>query len=180
MAYKLFAKCPKPSSIDKTNVMQADFLFHDITIAAMKLQKSQLVQTQQISWPRICTFWNVVNVKTPLLGIKKERRYQETNHWIRLWCTFVPGNVFRLATRLERKTRSKSMKQFRLSSETFLSTIQTCNALRSLACKLINEEGFSYVMLGQFHWKSALVCNDTSEEQITVSQSDKYWRQKNW
>ena len=77
------------------------------------------------------------------------------------------------------KTRSKSMKQFGLSSETFLATIQTCNALRSLACKLINEEGFSYVMLGQFHWKSALVCKDTSEEQITVSQSDKYWRQKN-
>ena len=49
MPYKLFAKCPKPSSIDKTNVMQADFLFHDITIAAMKLQKSHLVQTQQIS-----------------------------------------------------------------------------------------------------------------------------------
>ena len=49
MAYKLFAKRLKPSSIDKTNVMQADSLFHDSTIAAMKLQKSHLEQTQQIS-----------------------------------------------------------------------------------------------------------------------------------
>ena len=31
-----------------------------------------------------------------------------------------------------------------------------------------------------WNWKSVLVCTDTSEEQITLSQSDKYWRQRNW
>ncbi len=151
IAYKLNDKVLHPSAIEKTNVKLADAAFHESTIAGLEFYASL-----KPDWRGTVKFlklvrrwWNIVNVKTPNHGIRKKdesrKAVTEDNQaslqfllkfdkWLKEW-----------------KEVSKVMEKNQkcLTNETFTAVSHTSRGLVALAEYLLEEKGFSYVLLGQ-------------------------------
>jgi len=151
IAFKLSDKVLHSTSIERTNVQLANSVFHDSTIQGLNFYADQPSGKQE--WKDTALFlqtvrnwWNIVNVKTAQHGWKKRNSFlkpislnnrdnlnylQKFHGWLQSWKDLV-------------KNDSKKG----LSKETFLAMEQTNLALKELAEYLLNEGGFSFVMLG--------------------------------
>ncbi len=150
LAYKLNDKVLHPSNIEKTNVQLADSLFHESTIAGLRFYAS----TDYPEWANTANFlyvirswWNILNVKVPNLGIRKRNKYMK------------PVSNENLSNLAYLKTFSSWLEAWRdysktmgvktsLTDETFLATIQTTKASIEVAEKLLSLDGMRYVLLG--------------------------------
>ena len=76
-AHKLSDKVMNPSSIEKTNVMLADSFFHESTIAGLEFHANRDHPEFKNTVPflkLIRKYWNIVNVKNPLLSQRKRNK----------------------------------------------------------------------------------------------------------
>jgi len=107
--------------------------------------KSDWIETAEFL-QTIRNWWNIVNVKTPSHGWKKRQDFlkpvstnvrdnalylNEFSSWMEEW---------------EKKSAKKG-----LTKETFLAMRQTTKALAEMCSYVLEEEDFSYVLLGQSH-----------------------------
>ena len=153
-AHKLTDKVLHPMPIQKTNVQLADSLFHESTIEGLvyysKHGHPEFMNTA--NFLRIIrTWWNVCNVKNRYAG-QRTRDLVRTSisndenvgdmggvqlltkfaGWIKLWEN----------TCIEKKDFKHG-----LSRETFKTSQHTSRGLAAVAIYLIDEKGFSYVLL---------------------------------
>ena len=79
MAYKLNSQILNPKSIEKTSVKLADGLFHESTINGLKyFGKHETAAFLHL----IRVLWNIMNVRTPYIGIAKRDSNKDTIHGI--------------------------------------------------------------------------------------------------
>ena len=146
MAHKLTEKVLHPSSIERVNVSLADSAFHESTIAGLEFYGKnghpEFLNTVPFL-KLIRRWWNVCNVKTPMLGIKKRDPSRQPitkvdDEKIQFLLDFAKW----LGEWQESKTNG-------LSKETFIAVKQTSVALALLAKYLLEHCKFKYVLLGQ-------------------------------
>ncbi len=150
LAYKLNDKVLHPSNIEKTNVQLADNLFHESTINGLRYYAGK----GNSEWNATADFlevirnwWNILNVKHPMLGIKKRNKYMKpvtindkTNldflktfsRWLERWRC------------MSKERGAKSC----LTDETFLATIQTTKTSVEVAEELLQRDDMNFVLLG--------------------------------
>ncbi len=149
MAYKLSDKVLHPTNIEKTNVLLADSLFHESTIAALRYYTEEFPDWRYTAdfLQVVRNWWNILNVKSVFLGTRKRNKFMNPvskedksnlatlelfGKWLKRW---------RENARLTGGKRC-------LTEETFLATIQTSFATVEAASLLLEKEEFSYVLLG--------------------------------
>ncbi len=149
MAYKLSDKVLHPTNIEKTNVLLADSLFHESTIAALRFYAEEFPDWRYTAdfLQVIRNWWNILNVKSTILGTRKRNMYMKPvskedqsnlatlelfGKWLKKW----------------RENARLSGGKMSLTEETFLATIQTTFATVEVASSLLEKEEYSYVLLG--------------------------------
>ncbi len=151
MAYKLSDKVLHPTNIEKTNVQLADSLFHESTIAALRFYANEknipgfndTADFLQV----VRNWWNILNVKNPLLGTKKRsEKMKPVTEMDQKSLDYL--SVFgRWLEHWKSNSRAKNVKTC-LTEETFLATIQTTKATVEIAKYLLGKEEFQFVLLG--------------------------------
>ncbi len=149
MAYKLSDKVLHPTNIEKTNVLLADSLFHESTIAALRYYAKEFPEWRYTAdfLHVVRNWWNVLNVKSVLLGTRKRNKSmkpvskEDKNNLANLE---LFGKWLKKWRENARLTGAKTC----LTEETFLATIQTTFATVEVASSLLEKEEFSYVLLG--------------------------------
>ena len=146
MAHKLTEKVLHPSTIERVNVSLADSAFHESTIAGLEFYGKNGYPEFLNTVPflkLVRRWWNITNVKTPMLGIKKRDPSRQP-------ITTVNDEKIQFlldfANWLKEWEESKTSG---LSKETFLAVKQTSLALAMLAKYLLQHCNFRYVLLGQ-------------------------------
>ncbi len=150
IAYKLSDKVLHPTNIEKTNVLLADSLFHESTIAGLRFYSKE----GHPEWEDTANFlhavrnwWNILNVKKRNLGFRKR------NKLMKPVTVNDSGNLDVLETfgawlkRWRDNSRLRGGKTC-LTEETFLACIQTTFATVEVAKELLDNEEFSYVLTG--------------------------------
>ena len=149
MAYKLSDKVLHPTNIEKTNVLLADSLFHESTIAALRFYTEEFPDWRYTAdfLQVVRNWWNILNVKSAFIGTRKRNKFmkpvskEDKNNlatlelfgkWLKQW----------------RETARLSGGKTCLTEETFLATIQTTFATVEVASSLLEKEEYSYVLLG--------------------------------
>ena len=157
-AHKLTDKVLHPMPIEKTNVKLADSLFHESTIEGLVYYSKHGHPEFQstASFLRIIrTWWNVCNVKSRYAAqrtrdlvrtpISRDEEFgdlggiqllQKFADWIKDW---------------EEMCKEKKDFKHGLSRETFMTAQHTSRALIAVSICLIDEKGFSYVLLFFFN-----------------------------
>ena len=149
MAYKLSDKVLHPTNIEKTNVLLADSLFHESTIAALRFYTEKFPDWRYTAdfLQVVRNWWNILNVKSTSIGTRKRNKFmkpvskEDKNNlatlelfgkWLKKW---------REMARLSGGKRG-------LTEETFLATIQTTFGTVEVASSLLEKEEYSYILLG--------------------------------
>ncbi len=149
MAYKLSDKVLHPTNIEKTNVLLADSLFHESTIAGLRYYTEEFPEWRYTAdfLQVVRNWWNILNVKSVSIGTRKRNKFmrpvskEDTSNlstlelfgkWLKKW----------------RDSARLSGGKMCLTEETFLATIQTTYATVEAASSLLGRKEFSYVLLG--------------------------------
>jgi hypothetical protein len=149
VAHKIVLKVLAPRPIERCNVMLAVRMFHESTIAALRFYSDihpEWAPTADFL-DIINTWWNIVNVRTTSLGMKKR---DDMRRPIIASDTSRPDFLRRFCTWLK-EWQSKSVCETSLSRETFTCAIQTGTALPDLAAYLLEVKEFRYVLLGKIN-----------------------------
>ncbi len=150
-AHKLTQKVLHPRPIERTNVMLADQLFHESTIAALRFHANE-DPSSKADWAKtanfleiIRTWWNILNVKSKFTGIHKRdstrnpvtdtnckgvKYLQKVLVWLETW-------------------QEGSRVTNALSKETFFCAIQTTKAFPLLAEYLLQKKKLDFVLFGK-------------------------------
>ena len=146
-AHKITQKVLTPRPIERSNVMLAERLFHESTIAALKHYSDENPEWENTAefLDLIHTWWSIVNVRSTSVGFRKRddnkkaiTRSSESK--LEFLTKFV------LFMKEWRDTGSKSES---LTRETLSCAIQTSSALSALAIYLLEQKDFKFVMLGK-------------------------------
>lgn len=151
LAHKLTQKVLSPRPIERCNVMLADRLFHESTIAALRFYAKI---GENPDWGKtanflevIRTWWNIINVRTTSAGWRKRDEQRKPifgtdcdqiqfmnsfGSWLREW-------------------QGMGNKKESLSRETFFCAIQTTTAIPKLVDHLLKKKSLSYVLLGKMN-----------------------------
>ncbi len=149
MAYKLSDKVLHPTNIEKTNVLLADSLFHESTIAGLRFYAEEFPDWKYTAdfLQVVRNWWNILNVKSAFIGTRKRNKFmkpvskEDKNNlatlelfgkWLKKW----------------RENARLSGGKMCLTEETFLATIQTTFSTVEVAVSLLEKEEYSYVLLG--------------------------------
>lgn len=150
VAHKLTEKVLSPHSIEKTNVMLAERLFHDSTIAGLEFYATK--DEVHAEWADTAAFlkiirkwWNIASVRNMSVGFHKRN---ESKKPVTQQCPEQLHFLEDFAQWLKQWQTSAS-KKTSLSSETFFCALQTSLSLPSLAKYLLQEKSLNYVLLGK-------------------------------
>ncbi len=150
IAYKLSDKVLHPTNIEKTNVLLADSIFHESTIAGLRFYAKE----GRPEWDDTANFlhvvrnwWNILNVKNRNLGFRKR------NKLMKPVTVNDSSNLDILETFgawLKRWRENSRLKGARtcLTEETFLACIQTTFATIEVTRQLLENDEFRYVLTG--------------------------------
>jgi hypothetical protein len=149
IAHKLVQKVISPRPIERCNVMLAERLFHESTIAGLEFY----VTRGHPEWEKTANFlrlirnwWNIVSVRTLSIGPRKR---DDSKRAISASQCDQLAFLDKFCDWLEQWKCLKE-KKTSLSSETFLCAMQTSSTLPKVARMLLEEKNLSFVLLGKF------------------------------
>ncbi len=150
IAYKLSDKVLHPTNIEKTNVLLADSLFHESTIAGLRFYAKE----GHKEWEDTANFlhvvrnwWNILNVKKRSLGFMKRNKLMKPVTINDKSNLQVPETFGAWLKRWRENSRLSGARTC-LTEETFLACIQTTFATIEIARQLLEHDDFSYVLTG--------------------------------
>jgi hypothetical protein len=144
-AHKLIQKVLTPRPIERCNVMLAERLFHESTIAALMFYGDPEWKNTAQFLELIHRWWNIVNVRSTSIGIRKRNEFQkpvtsvdsDKIDFLQDFCNFLL------------LWKDFGDKNTRLTRETMYCAIQTNTALPLLARYLLQDKEFNFVLLGK-------------------------------
>lgn len=148
ISHKLIQKVLTPRPIERSNVMLAERLYHDSTIAGLEYfaRNGHPEWQGTANWLKLVRkFWNIISVRTKFLG--KIKRNQDKEPISSLRCSQVKFLV-EFSEWLE-LWQEEGRQGDLLSKETFLCLIQTCDSMVSLIENLLHKEELEYVLTGK-------------------------------
>ncbi|GFS96648.1 transposable element P transposase [Trichonephila clavipes] len=148
-AYGLTLKALCPTNLEKQNVKLVLKIFNNFVIQGLQLlgQQHKLISYEtSIFISLICTWWKIVNVKTPLKGQHLLDPYQQP-------ITLSPDNqtcefLHKILSWLD-SWKGKNCTTGTLTKETHLAFIHTTYALLEMSKYCINELKFQYFLPGK-------------------------------
>ncbi len=150
IAYKLSDKVLHPTNIEKTNVLLADSIFHESTIAGLRFYAKE----GNPEWNDTANFlhavrnwWNILNVKNRNLGFRKRNKLMKP---VTINDSSNLDILETFGAWLKRWRENSRLKGARtcLTEETFLACIQTTFATIEVTRELLGNDEFRYVLTG--------------------------------
>ncbi|GFV49249.1 transposable element P transposase [Trichonephila clavipes] len=169
-AYGLTLKALCPTNLEKQNVKLVLKIFNNFVIQGLQLlgEQHKLIsyETTSIFISLICTWWKIVNVKTPLKGQHLLDPYQQP-------ITLSPDNqtcefLHKILSWLD-SWKGKNCTTGTLTKETHLAFIHTTYALLEMSKYCINELKFQYFLPGKIQ-TDALECRFGKYRTLSGSQ----------
>ena len=146
-AHQLKLAALNPKSIEKTSTKLALSVFHESTRDALRFYAAHEGKTEWAETADFIAFvlklWNVMNVKSCLKGRFKRDRTMDPVRSTEDWKL---SYLRQCADFLDRWEEARTPG---LTKETFLALRQTCRALADCATYMLEELGFSFVLLGK-------------------------------
>lgn len=148
-AHKLTLKVLSPRPIERCNVMLAERLFHESTIAALRFygDKHPEWKTTADFLDIIHRWWSIVNVRTPSIGIRKRDDQKKP-------ISNVDCSQMKFMSSLKQwfeEWRKDGDRKSSISRETLFCAIQTTSAIPELVQYLLEDKMLSYVLLGKIN-----------------------------
>lgn len=146
--YNLNLKTLYPSSMERQNVKLALNVFDRRTVSALRLYGPQKSLSNWSSTAlfieHICTWWDVVNVKTPWKGVRLRNDFQKpVTHSNCKQIEFLSTFLCWL------EQWEKFPKEARLTDQTHSALAHTTEGQIKMARHLLSNKKFSYVLLGK-------------------------------
>lgn len=147
--YTLSLKALYPTSIERQNVKLVLQIFNQIIVTALRELGPKVpfknFEDTATYIEIINRWWDVVNVKTRLKGLRSLNEYQQA----------VTKNSVHIFKYLEdflnwlNRWQTISTDKGKLTKETHLALTLTTEVISKIATYLLNEKGFNYVLLGK-------------------------------
>lgn len=147
--YTLSLKALYPSSIERQNVKLALQVFNHSTVAALrqigpKISLESYEDTADFI-EIFCRWWDIVNVKTPLKGLRKKNEFQQP---VTLNSEHIYKFLHNIIAWLDR-WKECNFREGRLSRETHGALRHSTDALLKISNYCLNQKKYNYVMLGK-------------------------------
>jgi hypothetical protein len=149
VAYKITHKVLTPRLIERCNVMLAERLFHESTIAGLRFYSQghpKWISTADFL-EIIHTWWSIMNVRTPSIGHKRRDDWKKPIDSAE--CQQV--TFMKKFTNFMQEWQTTGEKKEKISRETLLCAVQTSSAIPSLVSYLLNKEELTFLLLGKLN-----------------------------